>query len=116
MQLDLSCRSTRRRVVSTLEAGERNVMEREPGRVIGDLEWRVGALGEDAKRYRDEADELTVKAYRLRAKADVADLEAVECRSAANLLRQVGFRVDRTPDGIPRLTVDRPLAPSEITS
>jgi ribosomal 30S subunit maturation factor RimM len=75
--------------------------------VIDFLEGDYETWLAEAKRLREDADELTVKADRQRRKADAIELQAVEARAAATLLRNTGFRIDRDPDGLPRVHVDQ---------
>ena len=72
----------------------------------GQAEWLIA----QAKDLREDAANVDLKAARLRTQADALELEAVEARAAANILRQAGLRVERTPEGVPLVEVDRVLA------
>jgi len=74
--------------------------------LIDDLEVRADLRHRESARLRQEAVALELRAGGLRATADAEDLEAVESMAAANLLRHMGFRVDRTEDGTARVAVD----------
>jgi hypothetical protein len=66
----------------------------------------------EVERLRRLAFEDESLAHRRRAEADRLELDLVERMTAANILREVGLTVDRDEFGVPRVKVERTLAPS----
>lgn len=67
-------------------------------------------LEDEVKRLRELAFDEEAAAHRHRAKADVIELEIVERRTAVGFLQKINLRVDRDPEGVPRVYAERLLA------
>jgi hypothetical protein len=70
---------------------------------LDDVTWMESRI----KSLREAAFEREKEAHEDRAKADALELELVEQRTAANILRDVGLTVGRDEKGVPWVKVEK---------
>ena len=73
----------------------------------------VRFLEKRVRYLRDQAFQEEVDAHKHRAEADAIELEIVEQRTAANILRDSGLTVGRDASGVPWVKVERAALASE---